>query len=478
MKGDRQMDYRFFELLLDNLSDGIFVLNKDMRFIYTNTAYCTQLRMTKEKLIGTDVHDFLKTKQIDFCITDMVMQEKKQIVIFQDVYDTLHTGRKTFRQLVIATPIFDEEGQIQYIMVVFRRLSTLNKEYYLAANRGEVNSTRVYETSINEQNIVAKSPQMQQILRLCKEIASTDASVLITGDSGTGKEVVAHYIHENGNRKDKPFAVINCAALPENLLEAELFGYEKGSFTGAVSTKKGLFEQADQGTLFLDEINSMPLGLQSKLLRAIETKCIRRIGSNIDRKIDFRLLVATNEKLENLIDTHKFRKDLYYRINVVPIYIPPLRERKEDIIPLALKFLESFCTKNQKDKSFSPQMLDKMQYYSWPGNIRELKNFVERSVLMSMEHNISIPDIPGFVDNVSNIKFEENLNKFAEHDTDNESDFIRLVEEGISIDQYLDEREYELLKWAQDTYRSTYKMAEALNTSQAKIMRRKKKYNL
>lgn len=237
-------------------------------------------------------------------------------------------------------------------------------------------------------------------MKLCKRIADTDASVLITGDSGTGKEVVARYIHKSGNRKNNAFVVINCASLPENLLEVELFGYEKGAFTGATSTKIGLFEQADQGTLFLDEINSMSLSLQGKLLRAIETKRIRHIGSNQDKKVDFRLLVATNEKLEDLIKARLFRRDLYYSVNAVPIWIPPLRERREDIIPLALKFLQSFCSKNQMDKCFSPQMLDRMREYSWPGNVRELKNLVERSVLMSMEHQVNIPDIPGFVADV------------------------------------------------------------------------------
>ena len=474
-----EMNGSFFELVLDNLSDGIYVLDRKEKFIYVNTAYCAQLRLTKDDLIGMDVHDFLKTKQINFCIADMVMEEKKQVVIFQDVYDTLHTGRKTFRQLVIATPIFDEEGQIQYIMAVFRRLATLNEEYYLAASRGEVNATKIgAPPPVRQQDIVAQSPQMRQILSVCREIADTDASVLITGDSGTGKEVVASYIHENSHRKDKPLVVINCASLPEELLEGELFGYEKGAFTGAVASKKGLFEQADEGTLFLDEINSMPLGLQSKLLRAIETKHIRRVGSNVDKKVDFRLLVATNENLEKLINAKQFRKDLYYRINVVPIWIPPLRERREDIVPLALKFLQSFCEKNHKEKSFSPEMLEKMKQYSWPGNVRELKNFVERSVLMSVEHHISIPDIPGFVDNVPDLAPEKMPENMPKDDCREEELFARLVDEGISIGQYLEKKEYDLLKWAQETYGSTYKMAKALGTSQAGIMRRKKKYNL
>lgn len=425
------MDSSFFEMLLDNMSDGIYVLDKNTKFIYINSAYCAQLRMTKESLLGTDVHEFLKTKQIDFCIADMVMEQKKQVVIFQDVYDTLHTGRKSFRQLVTATPMFGEDGQIQYIMALFRRLSTLNEEYSLAENSGEVNSTKVSNEKeiVDEKDIVAKSPQMKEILKLCRKIADTDASVLITGDSGTGKEVIAHYIHEAGNRKKAPLVVINCASLPESLLEAELFGYEKGSFTGAASTKKGLFEQADKGTLFLDEINSMPLGLQSKLLRAIETKTIRHIGSTIDRKVDFRLVVATNEKLEDMIKAHTFRKDLYYRINVVPIMLSPLRERKEDIVPLALKFLQSFCSKNQKDKIFAPEMMERMKNYSWPGNVRELKNFVERAVLMSADYRISIPDITGFIDNVPNVNSDSSQEGFSRGNQDDqkEDDYLEIV---------------------------------------------------
>ena len=282
--------------------------------------------MPKNVLLNYNVRDFLNTGQINFCISDIVYREKRQVVMFQDVLDTQNYGRDAFRQLVISTPIFDDFGKIRNILAVTRPLDKLNQLYYQANQADFISSFtgRGTPPPVKGSAVIAESPIMQEVLSAAATVAAVDSAVLITGESGTGKEVVAQYIHDASPRADKPLVVINCASLPETLLEAELFGYEKGAFTGAAAGGKvGLFEAADGGTLFLDEINSLPLNLQGKVLRALETKTIQRVGSTRSKKVDFRLLTATNEDLIKLIDEKRFRTDLYYRLAVIPIHLPP-----------------------------------------------------------------------------------------------------------------------------------------------------------
>ena len=234
-------------------------------------------------------------------------------------------------------------------------------------------------------------------MSVAENVAALDSTVLLYGESGSGKEVLAHYIYDHSDRSEKPLITVNCAAFPENLIEAELFGYEKGSFTGA--SKMGLVEAADEGTLFLDEINSLPINVQGKLLRTLEEKSIQRIGSTKTKKVDFRLIAATNRNLQKLVEQGKFREDLYYRIQVIPLTIPPVRNRKEDIIPLCLHFLHYFGQKYNLQKEFSDSVLETLQHYSWPGNVRELRNFVERMVVMTPRATKMISQIPdGFLD--------------------------------------------------------------------------------
>ena len=471
------MDASFYSMILDGLSDPVYVLDGKGNFVFVNSAYSNQLRIPARELLKMNVHDFLKTGQITECLFDLVVREKRQVIRFQDVMDTLNTGRPKFRQLVVMTPFFDENAEIDYVLAVLRPVDKMNQDFYIASLESTAASKTVSGKYTAEQgSIVVESPVMKHILSVAQDISETDATVLITGESGTGKEVVARYIHACSNRKKGQMVIINCASLPENLLEAELFGYEKGAFTGAApGGKRGLFEEADKGTLFLDEINSLPLSLQGKLLRAIETKTIQRIGAYKSRPVDFRLIVTTNEDLSQLVDQKRFRADLFYRINVIPIRIPPLRERREDILPMADLFLKEFCRKNGKEKSFSPQMLDNMLHYDWPGNVRELKNFVERSVLLSTEQYIKIPNIGGF--------FEvrpKDLGQRAlqEPELSEISRYEKMAEAGTTLEEYLGECESTYLKWALEKYGSSYKAAEILGTSQTSIMRKKKKYNL
>jgi len=242
--------------------------------------------------------------------------------------------------------------------------------------------------------IVAESPAMLAVFRESSRVAPTDTTVLIMGDSGTGKEVVARYIHDNSKRKDGPMVAVNCAALPENLIESELFGHEKGAFTGAVRTKTGRFEEASGGTLLLDEIGEMPLALQPKLLRVLEQRTIRRVGGENDLPIDVRIVAATNRPLEGDAREGRFREDLLYRLNVFALRIPPLSERREDILPLCHYFLAEETVAN---KRFSPAAQRVLVDYSWPGNVRELRNAVVRSAIISRGSLILPEDLPASI---------------------------------------------------------------------------------
>ena len=245
------------------------------------------------------------------------------------------------------------------------------------------------------QNIVGRSKKMQEIYRIIAKVAVTDSTVLVYGQSGTGKELIARAIHFNSQRREKQFVPVDCAVLSENLLESELFGHVRGSFTGAVSTKPGLFEVADGGTVFLDEVGNISLSIQAKLLRVLQEREFTPVGGTKSKKVDIRLIAATNKDLEKMIKEEVFREDLYYRLNIVPIYLPTLKERQEDIPLLAVHFLKKYADEMGKTvKGFTPEAMEKMMRYPWPGNIRELENVIERTMVMidgemvSMEHLI------------------------------------------------------------------------------------------
>jgi len=245
------------------------------------------------------------------------------------------------------------------------------------------------------ENIIAKSSKMQRVIEVIKVVAKSNATILITGESGTGKELVARAIHSQSDRMSKPFVAVSCAALPESLLESELFGHEKGSFTGAYAQKKGKFEFANGGTLFLDEIGEMSANIQVHLLRVLEEKEFTRVGGNEPIKVDVRVISATNKDLRKAIEKQEFREDLYYRLNVVNIELPPLRERKEDIPLLAEHFLHKFAVENRKGVTeCSPEVIESLLAYDWPGNIRELENAIERAIILSRDSSITTADLP------------------------------------------------------------------------------------
>ncbi len=233
-------------------------------------------------------------------------------------------------------------------------------------------------------NIVTRSERMKTVLVAVERVAVTDSTVFVRGESGTGKELIARAIHLASNRKDKPFVAVNCAALPETLLESELFGHEKGAFTGAIRSSKGLFAQAHEGTIFLDEIGDMPLSIQAKFLRVLQERQFYPVGGERPLEVDVRVIVATNQNIEELVSQGRFREDLYYRIHVIPVVLPPLRERKEDISLLVDHFLRKFCGQmGKKVKGLTPQAMQRLMLHDWPGNIRELENTIEYAVAMS-----------------------------------------------------------------------------------------------
>ncbi len=270
------------------------------------------------------------------------------------------------------------------------------------------NQIKLIMSKTGIEGVVGKSKQILDIVEIIKNVANTPATVLLTGESGVGKEVFAKSIHQLSNRVDKPFIKINCAAIPEDLLESELFGYEKGAFTGANTTKKGKFELANGGTIFLDEIGDMPLLLQSKILRVLQEKEVERLGGSKPIKVDVRIIAATNKNLEKMVYEGTFREDLYYRLNVISVHIPPLKERKEDIPLLIYFFLDKFNKMYGKNLTISKELVNLLTEYDWPGNVRQLQNTMERMVILAKSNQLSFEDLPVDIKNkIKNMKKSE-----------------------------------------------------------------------
>ena len=318
--------------------------------------------------------------------------------------------------------------------------------------------------------MLTEDPAMLALKSRIRDVAGLDSSVLIYGETGTGKELVAESLHSEGGRAG-PFVSQNCAAIPATLLESLFFGTEKGSYTGAL-TRKGLLEEADGGTLFLDEINSLPLALQGKLLRVLESHKSKRLGAVSEREIDFRLLAATNQDLKTCVEKGSFRADLYYRLNVIPLEIPPLRNRREDIIPLALFFLDHFCKKYGRTKVFTKGVFNQMMCYDWPGNVRELKNVVERLLITSSVGTMEIRQVP------ENLLGEGSVPPPPEvYPADWES-IYQYDPEDFSLKKYMNFCEKQVVAAALKRCGSSYKAAELLKTDQSTIIRKRQKYGI
>ncbi len=306
--------------------------------------------------------------------------------------------------------IFSEEIDLEEDIRVLNIVAALIAQYlklYQLFNKEKAEKERLsleLKKKYKLQNVVGISDKMQEVFKIALKAAKSKATILLTGESGTGKELIARAIHYESDRAKDPFIAINCAAIPENLLEAELFGYEKGSFTGALISKPGKFELANGGTIFLDEIGDLPLSLQAKLLRVIQDRTFERIGGTRPIKVDVRIIAATNKNLEDMVKNGSFREDLYYRLNVIPIYLPPLRERKEDLPLLIDHFLKKFNKEYGRNLNINQEAMKKLINYSWPGNVRELENTIERLVILAEGEEVTLNDLPFYIKQEENSK--------------------------------------------------------------------------
>jgi len=388
--------YRSLFLQMENIiefsTDGIYVVNKEGITLTVNSTYEEMSGFKREELIGHHMSDLMKKGYFDQSVSLLVLQEKKRISILQRIgqqKDVMVTGN----------PVFDEGGDIQMVVTSVRDITQLNEltnELKKAKSFSEMSQNRyTFSTEGTDEKVIFQSTQMKEIIEKVKQIASFPTSVLLSGPSGAGKEVIANLVHQLSDRKDMPFIKVNCGAIPEQLLESELFGYEKGAFTGARQEGKvGLLELADKGTVLLDEVGELPLSLQVKLLRVLQEKQIQRLGGTKIKQLDIRIISATNKNLKELIEKGEFREDLYYRLKVIELSIPPLSQRPEDIESLLDHFFAYFCKLFNVEKHISPETKHILQSYHWPGNVRELRNLIESMIVSVPSLTIEPVDLP------------------------------------------------------------------------------------
>ncbi len=389
----------FFKLISPEnnllLADEVMLTDSEGIVVWISDNYEQSFGFEHGSMIGRSVYDLEKEGIFNPSVSAIVIRDRKKVTMTQTIngdYSNVMT---------IGIPLFNKKKELKYAAcfntVSMEQINSINKKYRemrqsLDAYAQELDELRTRTTSTS---LVLRSKAMQQIWSQMQSVANTKANILITGDTGVGKSAIAKAIHKMSNMQDGPFIEVNCAVLNENLIESELFGYERGAFTGASSQGKiGKIELANHGTLFLDEIGELPPQVQSKLLEVIQEKTIERMSSNKKIEVDFRLIVATNRDLEAEVASGKFRSDLYYRLNVIRMHIPPLKERREDIVPMANAFLSKFSKEYEKSLTFSPRFLTYLEHHTWPGNVRELENLIERLVITTTDPIIDISSLP------------------------------------------------------------------------------------
>lgn len=441
--------------VMDNEND-VTLTDGEGVVIRISDSYEKHYGVSKEDIIGKSIFSLEDQGIFKPSVTAVVLEKKRKATILQ---------KNKLGESILTTgvPIFDDAGNIQYVIsfnsIDIANMTTLHEKYIKLTElmneyNAEINQLQMKE--INEKELVAKSRHMENISELISQIADTSANVLITGETGVGKSMIAKIIHQKSGRIDGPFIEINCGTIPESLIESELFGYEKGSFTGASTKGKiGKIELANRGTLFLDEIGELPLNMQIKLLQVIQEKVITRIGGLEKIDVDFRLIAATNHDLKKNIKANLFREDLYYRLNVIPIQIQPLRERTEDIIPLIRSFLGRFNKKYGKQIALSSEVVDILEKQHWPGNIRQIENLVERLVIMAKQNEVDLEDLPEDID----------LNGHK-----------KKTEEEGSLDEMMEEYEKTIFLNAFKAYKTSIAVGNALGISQTTAARRLRKY--
>ncbi|MDQ7092594.1 sigma 54-interacting transcriptional regulator [Desulfosporosinus sp. PR] len=440
------------DAILDWSHDGIWIMDGKGMTLRVSKSWEDFAGIKREDMIGRSVYDIVNEGYYSDSAAIHVMQEMKPVSI---IYET-RTGRDA---LVTGIPVFDKDGSIWRIVSNIRDMTELlSIKRELEKTQEEIRLLR--EQQLQSDSLVIRSDGMKEVVNFVSRAAQAEATILILGDSGTGKEVLAKLIHKLSKRGEEQFIKINCGAIPETLIESELFGYEGGSFTGARQKGKiGLFEMAEGGTLFLDEIGEMPLQLQPKLLLAIQDRQVYRVGGTTPINLNVRIIAATNRDLKKMVAEGKFREDLYYRLNVVPVTIPPLRERKEDILPLLFHFLDKFNKKYKLNKRYSSPAINLMVSYSWPGNVRELENLTERLVVTSPGEEICQEQLP------EELKRELELTEVVGC-------------ESINLKKATESLEKRLLQQALERFGSTRKAAAALGVAQPTVVRKAKKYGL
>ncbi len=381
------------ETIIESSYDGILITDRDGKIIRANRANERITGVSPAALQEMTIRDLINNGIYTKHITKAVVEKNKAVTVSEQTAD--------HNLLITGNPVRNQQGEIVRVVINIRDMTDLDKlknqleQSKALSERYQDELAQLRRKFIEQEDVVIKSTSMKEVMDISLRLARVDSTVLLLGESGVGKEVVAKTIHKHSKRGSGPFITVNCGAIPENLLESELFGYDKGAFTGASKGgKPGMFELADNGTLFLDEVGDLPLPFQVKLLRAIQEKEITRVGGVRPRSVNVRIIAATNKQLEELVQQGKFREDLYFRLNVVPVKIPPLRERKDDIIPLVYYFKKHFEKVYGISKEFSPGVYKDLLNHSWPGNVREVKNVVERLLVTSPGEIVPSVEIP------------------------------------------------------------------------------------
>jgi PAS domain S-box-containing protein len=452
---------RELDTIIDSSSDGLFVCDAQANVIRMNPASEKIHKISANAVVGRNMRALLDEGFIDRSAALEASISRKRVSLLQ---------KKDGHKLIsIATPVFDERSELIRVVVSERDVTEIDAlQRELEKQEAIKNSLRdqmlaMQQAELESQQIIARSPQMIRAVQQAMRVAKADSSVFILGESGVGKGLIAQLIHTHSVRAGQPLIKINCGAIPESLIEAELFGYEKGAFTGALTSgKPGQFELADGGILFLDEIAELPLGSQVKLLRFLEDGKITRLGDTKGRKLDVRVLAATHQNMEQMVEQGRFRLDLYYRLNVIPIQIPALRDRSECIIPLIHHYLEEFGKRSGSRKRMTRAALDALCGYSFPGNVRELMNICERLVVMTETDVVDVDDLPGQIEPQAK---ETSLSAGC-------------LPSGLSLQQALERVERSMLEHARSLMANQHEMAQALGVNQSTIARKLKKYGL
>lgn len=439
---------RELEYVFEYSFEGILLTDAKGNIVKLNDVSAFFMGLDKEEAKTKNVKELEREGVFSPSAVVQVLREEKPVELIQKGLN----GRYVY---VRAKPIFNKEEDLIRVISFTRDLTeimTLRQE--LEEMEEELNQyKRLPDKGVTVSGIVAKSPEMNKTLQDVIRIAEIENDVLLLGETGVGKSEIAKVIHQLSNRKNKPFYVVNCATLPESLIEVELFGYTEGMFTGGVrGGKKGLFESADGGTLFLDEIGELPVQLQARLLHVLQEKKLRPVGSLEQRSVDIRIISATNRDLERRVAEGEFRDDLYHRLNIFPVTIPPLRDRREDILELAHHFVSQHNKTYGKKVDLTPGTLKTFLGYSWEGNVRELRNLLERLVVMSDTPFIKVEDLPNHMRKKTSLKEELTL-----------KDAMLQIEKSIIIETYKQER-------------SSYKVAERLGISQTAAYKKIRKY--